>query len=89
MALATAVALGVVVWFGADLLARLFTDDAEVIGELVPFMLVLAVAQPFLQLHFTLGGADACLDGCTVANVIGMDDNPRTVCRCDFRSFVV
>jgi Na+-driven multidrug efflux pump len=32
-------------------------DDAEVIAELVPFMLVLAVTQPFLQLHFTLGGA--------------------------------
>jgi putative MATE family efflux protein len=57
MSVVTAVALGFVVWFGADFLARMFTDDAEVIAELVPFMLVLAVTQPFLQLHFTLGGA--------------------------------
>jgi len=57
MALVTAICLGFVVWLGADLLARMFTDDAEVIAELVPFMMVLAVAQPFLQLHFTLGGA--------------------------------
>jgi Na+-driven multidrug efflux pump len=57
MALVTAIALGFAVWFGADSLAAMFTDDAEVIAELVPFMLVLAVTQPFLQLHFTLGGA--------------------------------
>ena len=30
---------------------------AETIATLGPFMLCLAIAQPFLQLHFTLGGA--------------------------------
>ncbi|MGH0035153.1 MAG: MATE family efflux transporter [Myxococcota bacterium] len=57
LALGTAVVLGVVCAFAAEPLARLFTDDREVIAELIPFLLTLAVAQPFLQLHFTLGGA--------------------------------
>ena len=38
-------------------LATLFTDDAAVIAALSPFMLTLAISQPFLQIHFTLGGA--------------------------------
>ena len=38
-------------------LAELFTDDPVVVSALGPFMLTLALAQPFLQLHFTLGGA--------------------------------
>jgi len=38
-------------------LSALFTDDAAVIAALSPFMLTLAVGQPFLQVHFTLGGA--------------------------------
>lgn len=37
-------------------LAELFTEDAAVIGALSPFMLTLAFSQPFLQVHFTLGG---------------------------------
>ncbi len=57
LALGTAVLLGLVCLATAESLARLFTDDAAVVDELVPFLLVLAVAQPFLQLHFTLGGA--------------------------------
>jgi len=73
MALVTAVALGFVVWFGADSLARMFTDDAAVIGELVPFMLVLAVTQPFLQLHFTLGGAHRGAGACFFAMVLKTD----------------
>ena len=38
-------------------LARLFTSDAEIVAALGPFLLCLALAQPFLQAHFTLGGA--------------------------------
>ena len=34
----------------------LFTDDQAVIGALSPFMLTLAIGQPFLQVHFTLAG---------------------------------
>jgi putative MATE family efflux protein len=57
LALATAVVLGLVCAFAREPLARLFTDDADTIATLGPFMLCLAIAQPFLQLHFTLGGA--------------------------------
>ncbi|TMA34451.1 MAG: MATE family efflux transporter [Deltaproteobacteria bacterium] len=39
------------------LLAGLFTHDAALIDELVPFMITLALAQPALQSHFALGGA--------------------------------
>lgn len=38
-------------------LARLFTDDPGVINALDPFMLVLALAQPLLGIHFTLAGS--------------------------------
>lgn len=38
-------------------LAALFTDDVDVIEALAPFMFTLAIGQPFLQIHFTLGGA--------------------------------
>ena len=38
-------------------LARMFTSDAATIEVLGPFMLILAVAQPMMQVHFTLGGA--------------------------------
>jgi putative MATE family efflux protein len=57
LALATAVVLGLVCAFAREPLARLFTSDPETIAALGPFMLCLAIAQPFLQLHFTLGGA--------------------------------
>lgn len=57
LALRTAVVLGIVCAVAREPLARLFTDDAETIATLGPFMLCLAIAQPFLQLHFTLGGA--------------------------------
>ncbi|MEE8581270.1 MAG: MATE family efflux transporter, partial [Myxococcota bacterium] len=52
----TAIPLGVVCALAREPLARLFTEDIRVIAELGPFMLALAIAQPFLQLHFTLGG---------------------------------
>jgi putative MATE family efflux protein len=57
LALVTAVALGALGGFLREPLARLFTADATTIEELLPFMLMLAIAQPMLQLHFTLGGA--------------------------------
>jgi Na+-driven multidrug efflux pump len=38
-------------------LAGLFTHDAALIEELVPFMIILALVQPALQSHFALGGA--------------------------------
>jgi putative MATE family efflux protein len=57
LAVGTAIPLGILCAFGREPLARLFTDDPAVISELGPFMLALALAQPFLQLHFTLAGA--------------------------------
>jgi putative MATE family efflux protein len=57
LALGTAVVLGLVFAMAREPLARLFTQDAEVVAGLGPFMLALAMGQPFLQLHFTLGGA--------------------------------
>ncbi len=56
-ALITAVVLGTACALAREDLARLFTNDEATIAVLVPFMLMLAVAQPMLQLHFTLGGA--------------------------------
>ncbi|MCZ6463141.1 MAG: MATE family efflux transporter [Proteobacteria bacterium] len=57
LALVTAVLLGAIFAWARYPLARLFTDDVQVVEALGPFMLTLAIAQPFLQLHFTLGGA--------------------------------
>jgi Na+-driven multidrug efflux pump len=37
-------------------LAHAFTRDARVAESLLPFMLMLAIAQPFMASHFTLGG---------------------------------
>lgn len=57
LAIATAIPLGLLfAWFRIPL-AELFTSDRGVIMALSPFMLALAAAQPFLQMHFTLGGA--------------------------------
>ncbi|MFK7897182.1 MAG: MATE family efflux transporter [Myxococcota bacterium] len=57
MAIATAIPLGIFCAVFRLELAALFTDDAEIIVALSPFLLALAVGQPFLQMHFTLGGA--------------------------------
>lgn len=38
-------------------LARAFTDDPAVVRDLVPFILLLGLALPFLVTHFTLAGA--------------------------------
>ncbi len=57
MAIGTSLPLALLfAWYRIPL-ARLFTSDLEVIAALSPFMLALAAAQPFLQMHFTLGGA--------------------------------
>lgn len=57
LAVGTAIPLGILFAVFRYPLAKLFTDDTQVVEALGPFMLALAVAQPFLQLHFTLGGA--------------------------------
>jgi putative MATE family efflux protein len=57
LALGSSLVLGAVCAFGREPLGRLFTNDADVIQALGPFMLILAVSQPLLGLHFTLAGA--------------------------------
>jgi len=37
-------------------LAHSFTSDENVADNLMPFMMMLAIAQPFMGAHFTLGG---------------------------------
>lgn len=49
-------ALGVGFAAGRGVLAATFTSDERVGEALGPFMLTLAVAQPFMGAHFTLGG---------------------------------
>lgn len=48
---------GVVIYLAARPIARLFVDDPAVIAHAVPFIHVLAVAQPLMAIDFTLGGA--------------------------------
>jgi putative MATE family efflux protein len=57
IALFTAAVLGFAGGALRDPLARMFTSDQATIEVLGPFMLILALAQPPMQLHFTLGGA--------------------------------
>jgi putative MATE family efflux protein len=57
MAVLVSVVLGVVFAAGRVPLARAFSADEGVVAELVPFMLLLALSQPLLGLHFTLAGA--------------------------------
>ncbi len=57
MALVVSIVLGFAFAAGRVPLARFFTSDAGVVAELGPFMLILALAQPLMGLHFTLGGA--------------------------------
>jgi putative MATE family efflux protein len=50
--------LGIAFVLGRETLARLFVpNDPAVVEAMGPFMLMLGIAQPFLALHFTLGGA--------------------------------
>ncbi len=57
LAITVALALGTVCALARTPLARLFIDDPATIETLGPFLLCLALSQPFLQSHFTLGGA--------------------------------
>lgn len=57
LAVATSIPLGLFYALFRVPLGEAFTDDRAVIAALSPFMLALAIGQPFLQLHFTLGGA--------------------------------
>ena len=57
MAIFIAVPLGAICALAREPLGRLFTDDPATIEALGPFLLCLALSQPFLQAHFTLGGA--------------------------------
>jgi putative MATE family efflux protein len=57
MAVSVSIVLGIVFAAGREPLARAFSVDEGVIAELVPFMLLLALSQPLLGLHFTLAGA--------------------------------
>jgi putative MATE family efflux protein len=56
-ALIVSVILGLAFGLARDPIARLFTSDQGVIEALGPFMLLLALAQPPMGVHFTLGGA--------------------------------
>jgi putative MATE family efflux protein len=57
LALVTSVVLGGACAAMPRFLAGLFTHDAALIDEIVPFMITLALVQPALQTHFALGGA--------------------------------
>ena len=56
-AVGVSIVLGLGVAFARVPLARVFTNDESVIAALGPFMLTLALAQPLMGIHFTLGGA--------------------------------
>ena len=70
LAVGTAIPLGILFAFFRVPLAEVFTDDVAVIAALSPFMLALAAAQPFLQMHFTLAGAHKGA-GDTITPLIG------------------
>jgi len=50
-------ACGVIFFFAAEPIAALFVDDANVVRDTVSFLRTFAVAQPFMAIDFTLGGA--------------------------------
>lgn len=57
LAIGTAVVMGALGAIFRNPLAEAFTVDPETIVALGPFMLCLSLAQPAMQLHFTLAGA--------------------------------
>jgi putative MATE family efflux protein len=57
LSVGVAVVMGILAALLDRPLARFFTADPHTIEALIPFMMCLAVAQPFMQLHFTLAGA--------------------------------
>jgi len=50
-------ACGVIFFFAAEPIAALFVNDANVVRDAVSFLRTFAVAQPFMAIDFTLGGA--------------------------------
>ena len=56
-ALIVSIILGLAFGLAREPIARLFTSDQGVVEALGPFMLLLALAQPPMGVHFTLGGA--------------------------------
>lgn len=57
LALGVSIVLGIVCAVMREPIARVFTNDQGVVEALGPFMLMLALAQPPMGVHFTLGGA--------------------------------
>lgn len=57
LALVVAIVLGLGFGLAREAIARVFTSDLGVVEALGPFMLLLALAQPPMGVHFTLGGA--------------------------------
>lgn len=57
LALIVSIVLGLAFGLAREPIARAFTSDASVVEALGPFMLLLALAQPPMGVHFTLGGA--------------------------------
>lgn len=57
LALVVAIVLGIAFGLAREPIARAFTSDEAVVAALGPFMLLLALAQPPMGVHFTLGGA--------------------------------
>lgn len=57
LALGTALVMGGAGITFRETLASMFTVDPLTAQVLIPFMLFLSIAQPFIQLHFTLAGA--------------------------------
>ncbi len=56
-ALGSMAVLGLICVLSREELARIFTSDEGIIEHLLIFMFMLAIAQPFMGVHFTLGGA--------------------------------
>ncbi|MBW2289208.1 MAG: MATE family efflux transporter [Deltaproteobacteria bacterium] len=57
VAIIAAISLGAACALARLPLAEMFATDPETVAALGPFLLCLALCQPFLQSHFTLGGA--------------------------------
>lgn len=57
LALLVSVVLGAFYAVGREPIARIFTPDPAVIAAMSPFMLMLALSQPLMGVHFTLAGA--------------------------------
>ena len=73
-------ALGVAFLFLRNPLAAAFAGDARIAESLAPFMMMLAIAQPFMGAHFTLAGVLRG-SGDTVTPLVGAGDRQLGVPR--------